>query len=129
MKDNGTTRISSTGATRDTSINKMELSKYMCPEVLLEFGKYMLKHQIQSDGSKREGDNHKKGFGSTHQETMDICFASLLRHIFDIWMEQDGFDSRDGIDEALGGSLFNLMDYWSALLKKRKEEQENETRI
>lgn len=121
MKDNGTVRISDSGATRDSSINKMELSKYICPEVIIAFGAYMLKHQIQSDGTKRTGDNHKKGFGNTPKETMDICFASQLRHTLDMWLEQDGFPSKDGIDEALGGVFFNVMDYWSALIKSRKE--------
>lgn len=123
MIDNGKIRVSSTGATRDSSVSKMEIVKYMSPLVVEAFGKYMLKHQIQSDGSKREGDNWKKGFGTTHKETQDICFDSLGRHFLDLWMEHDGFKSRDGIDEAFGGLFFNICGYWDSLLKERLENE------
>lgn len=117
MKDDGKIRISETGATRDSSINKPELAKYICPRVIKEFGEYMLKHQIQSDGTKREGDNYKKGFGKTPKESKDIIFDSLIRHILDLWLEHDGFQSRDGIKEAIGGSFFNIMAYWEEIIK------------
>ena len=45
---------------------------------------------------------------------------SLLRHAIDLWLEHDGFESRDGIDEALGGLLFNAQGYWLELLKERE---------
>jgi len=123
VKDNGTIRMSATGATRDTSTNKMEVVKYISPLFIEAFGKYMLKHQIQSDGSKREGDNWKKGFGETYKETRNICFDSLGRHFLDLWKEQDGFKSRDGIYEALGDIVFNTMAYWDALIKEELNEK------
>lgn len=120
MEDNGTLRTSKSGATRDTSTNKMEITKYISPLVIEAFGKYMLKHQIQSDGTKRAGDNWKKGFGTTHTETEDICFDSMSRHFLDLWLDQEGHNSRDGIDEALGGLFFNVMAYWDAHIKEQK---------
>lgn len=125
MKDNGKIRTSATGATRDTSQNKLEIGDYICPEVLIAFSEYMFKHQFQSDGTKRSGNNHKKGFGSTPKETMDICFASYIRHTLDLWMEHDGFESRDGMIEAMGGAFFNLMDFWAAWLKQQKLEEQS----
>ena len=120
MKDNGVMRVSETGATRNSSMGKPQLTRYFSPLVLEARGKYMLKHQLQADGTLRAGDNWKKGFGNTYEETMEICWDSMGRHFLDLWMEHDGFDSRDGIDEALGGLMFNVEAYWDALLKSRK---------
>lgn len=119
MKDDGTIRTSVTGATRNSLIDKPELVKYLSPIVLQAFGKYMLKHQIQADGTKRAGDNWKKGFGETPKETKDIIIDSLIRHTLDLWLEHDGFKSRDGLDEALGGLLFNVMAYWHTDLENK----------
>jgi hypothetical protein len=121
MKDNGTIRVSPTGATRDTSKGKCELVKYLSPIVLSAYGQYMLKHQFQSDGTKRAGDNWKKGFGETPQETKDIIIDSLIRHTLDLWLEHDGFESRDGLDEALGGLMFNTIAYWHTELEEKGE--------
>ena len=121
MKDNGTIRVSKTGATRNSAIDKPEMTKYISALVVNEFCKYMLKHQIQSDGTKRSGDNWKKGFGETHKETKDICFDSLGRHFLDLWLEQEGHPSRDGMFEALGGLFFNVIAYWEAHIKEEQE--------
>lgn len=121
MKDNGVIRISKSGASRDSSTNKIDFVKYISPAVLEEFCQYMLKHQILPDGSKRSGDNWKKGFGETPKETKDICFDSLGRHFLDLWLEHDGFNSRDGLIEAMGGLFFGIMAYWEADIKERGE--------
>ncbi len=121
MKDNGIIRTAKSGATRDTSINKAELVKYLSPIVIEAFGKYMLKHQIQADGTKRAGDNWKKGFGETPRETKDIIIDSLIRHTLDLWLEHDGYQSRDGLDEALGGLFFNVMAYWHTYLEENTQ--------
>lgn len=124
MKDNGIIRISSTGANRDSAINKLEYVKYISPIVLKAFAEYMLKHSILPDGTKRAGDNWKKGFGETYRETKDIVFNSDFRHFMDLWLEHDGFESQNGVDEALGGIIFNTMAYWDAILKERLENKE-----
>ncbi len=93
-------------ATRDTLEGKPEYVKYLSPIVLKSFGEYMLKHQTQSNGEKREGDNWKNLFGKNHK---DICLDSAFRHFMDLWLLHDGFEAREDIDEAINGILFNIM--------------------
>jgi len=75
---------------------------------LREYAKYMNKHRIQSDGKLRDSDNWQKGFGKDHYK---VCVKSLLRHVMDLWLEERGFASRDGIEDALMGIMFNVMAY------------------
>jgi hypothetical protein len=78
VKDNGTIRISKTGATRDTSNGKNDYEGFNNPLVELAFGDYMTEHRIQSDGSLRDSDNWQQGFGETPKETKDIMIKSGL---------------------------------------------------
>lgn len=66
------------GATRDT--NKCKISYYGFRHPLVEhsFGKYMLKHQKQSDGKIREANNWWSGWSS------DVSIDSLTRHVVDL---------------------------------------------
>ena len=73
----------------------------------------MLKHQKQADGKLRNGDNWQKGIPL-------VAYAkSLCRHFMDWWKEHRGFPSRDGIEEALCGIMFNTMGYLHEILKRR----------
>ncbi len=94
------------GAFRDGDNGKMDFEGYFSPLVIKGFGEYMLHHQKQSDGQMRDSDNWQKGFGEDH---IGVCLKSLLRHVHDIWMEYDGYPSRDGMEEAVYGSMFNIM--------------------
>lgn len=76
MEDNGTIRVSATGASRDTSNGKVDFCSLNSPLVEKAFGEYMLKHRKMSDGSLREPDNWKKLYGSDHYR---ICLESLMR--------------------------------------------------
>lgn len=98
-------RYFETGAYRDTADNKPDFEGYLSPLVIEGFGKYMLKHQVQSDGNIRPADNWQKGI------SRDVYMSSLWRHFLDVWKEHRGYDSRDGMEEALFGALFNLMGY------------------
>ena len=109
------------GATRDDDDGKPKYEGYFSPIVIRAFGEYMLRHQRQADGTMRDSDNWQGLFG-TPLEHREICMDSLLRHTLDLWLEHDGFASRDGIDEALGGIMFNVMSYWFALMLERGEE-------
>lgn len=126
MKDNGTIRISTSGATRDSALNKPEYPLYMHPLVKKARGEYMLKHQIQSDGVKRDGDNWKKRFNEELQKHLKLVYCSYDRHNLDIWMDLEGFESRDGIDEAFGGAFFNLEAMWSSILEERYKRDHGE---
>ena len=102
------------GAYRDSIEGKPQYAGYLSPEVLQRYGQYMLKHQLQSDGKMRGSDNWKQGIPKT--DYLD----SLLRHVMDLWLEMDGGVSRDGLDEALCGIMFNTMGFYYELIKEEK---------
>lgn len=110
-------RVFDTGATRDDLTGKPRYEGYFSPLVVKAFGEYMLRHERQADGAMRSSDNWQHLFGEDHRQ---VCMDSLLRHVLDLWLEHDGYPSRDGIDEALGGVMFNVMAYWYALLLERE---------
>ena len=108
------------GATRDTDEGKYDYEGFFSPIVLERFGQYMNKHRKQSDGSLRDSDNWQKGFGENH---FSVCMKSLWRHFMDLWLEHRGFKSREGIDDAICGILFNTMAYYYKLLIERKQNE------
>jgi len=107
-------RYFASGAYRDTNDGKPDYAGFQSSIVNRAFGEYMLKHQRQSDGQMRGSDNWKRGI------PRDEYFRSLKRHVQDLYLEWEGYDSRDGIDEALGGLMFNLQGFWLELLKERR---------
>lgn len=114
IKDSGQIRKFKTGATRDTDINKPDYEGFLNPIVIKRFGEYMNKHRIQSDGTLRKSDNWQKGIPK------DTYMKSLLRHIEDMWLEHRGYESRDGMEEAICGVMFNSMGYLYEILKAEK---------
>ena len=114
LKDISKVRKFDTGAVRDQDLNKIDFEGFLSPLVLEEFGKYMLKHQIQSDGNKRDSDNWMKGIPK------EAYMKSAWRHFHDWWMEHRGYKSREGLNDALMGLLFNVMGYTYELLKEEK---------
>lgn len=103
------------GATRDQDMNKIDFEGFLSPIVLERFGQYMLKHQVQTDGSLRTSDNWKKGI------PLEAYMKSAWRHFHDLWMEHSGYKSREGLEDALMGLLFNIMGYTHEILKKEKQ--------
>jgi hypothetical protein len=103
--DNGTIRKFSTGATRTSGLGKPEYLGYLSPLVLEAFGKYMLKHQTQADGTIRSARNWQKGIDRASY--MD----SMFRHFMDVWLHYEGFSdkARESQEEALMALLFNVM--------------------
>ncbi len=112
-KKEGEIREFSSGATRDQDTNKIDFEGFLSPIVLERFGLYMLKHQTQSNGSLRSSDNWKKGIPK------DAYIKSAFRHFHDWWMEHDGYNSREGVEDALMGLLFNVMGYTHEILKEK----------
>ena len=111
-------RTFDTGATRDTINKKLQLSGYLSPLVLKRFGQYMLRHQQLPDGTQRASDNWKRGIPK------DVYLDSLIRHVLDIWLEHEGAPSRDGVEEALMGALFNIQGYAHEHLKGTQKPQQ-----
>jgi len=105
------------GATRDNNEGKFDFEGFLSPLVLEAYAKYMHKNRLQADGKLRASDNWQKGFGDNH---LDVCIKSLWRHFLDLWKEHRGYKSRDGIDDAIGGILFNIMAYYYWILINRK---------
>ena len=117
MKDNGTTRTSDTGATRDTAEGKFDFEAFFSTPVFFRLAAYMHKHRFQSDGTIRDGDNWQKGLDP------DETFKSIIRHAFQAWAMKRGnnvvcpTEGSMDMEETLGALMFNLMAYWHELLR------------
>lgn len=102
------------GATRDTNKGKLDFEGFLSPIVLERYAKYMDEHRKQTDGKLRESDNWQKGMPKP------VYMKSMWRHFMDIWMEHRGYKSRDGMEDALCGMLFNAMGYLYELEKEKR---------
>jgi hypothetical protein len=120
MKDNGVIRVASTGANRNSSKGKINYVGCISPLVTRAYGEYIESHAVLPDGTYRDTGNWKKLFG-TPKEHQQICLESLYRHFIDILLEYDGYESRDGLDEALGGAFFNIQALWYGYLKEKQD--------
>lgn len=100
-----------TGATRDIDVNKPDYEGFLSSIVIKRYGEYMNKHRIQPDGKLRDSDNWQRGMPK------NAYMKSLWRHFMDVWLEHRGFESRDGMEDALCGIIFNSMGYLHEILK------------
>ena len=108
-----------TGATRDTSIGKLEYARFMSPIVIKRFSEYMNLHRKQSDNNLREPDNWMNLFGDKHE---DVCLDSLWRHLMDVWLINKGFpnEAREDIESALCAIMFNVQAWLFKVLKDKQ---------
>lgn len=106
-------RTFDTGATRDQNATKHDFSGYMSPLVVMRFGQYMTSHRVQPDGTVRASNNWKKGI------PLDAYMESAWRHFEDLWLEHEGYESREGKEDALCGLLFNIAGYLDVHLKSK----------
>jgi hypothetical protein len=118
MKTEKLLRQFETGATRDLDVSKIDYEACLSPLVLECFGEYMLSCSVQADGSKRPGDNWKKGI------PLNSYIKSMLRHVWDVWKLHSGYpaiDRKTGkpvtMKIALCAVLFNVMGYLHEYLK------------
>ena len=102
-----------TGATRDTDENKLDYEGFISPLVLKRYAEYMNHHRIQSDGTLRSSDNWQKGMPK------EEFVKSGFRHFMDWWLEHRGEKSREGIENALCGVIFNAMGYLYEILRRK----------
>jgi hypothetical protein len=90
----------------------MELAGYLSPLAIKRYGEYMLRHQYQSDGVRREAGNWKKGI------PLGAYMESLTRHHLDVWLHHEGYsgEARESLEEALCAVIFNSFGYLHELL-------------
>lgn len=106
-----------TGAYRDGEEDKDDPEGFMSPIVIDRYCKYMTKHRKQSDGKLRNSDNWQQGVDKS------FYMKSLWRHFLDLWLEHRNYKSRDGIEEALTGILFNAQGYLFEVLKEKQRKK------
>lgn len=105
------------GATRNDDTHNLDFEGFLSPLALQAFAEYMHKHRVQGDGTLRGSDNWQKGIPK------EAYMKSGFRHFFDWWSEHRNVESREGMEDALCGLLFNVMGY---LHEIKKEEKSNE---
>jgi hypothetical protein len=106
-------RTFGTGATRTSNDGKPAYDKFLSPLAIHAFGRYMLKHQIQADGTKRAADNWQKGI------PLESYIESLFRHVFDLWCHHRGFSTlaNESLMEAACATFFNSQGYLHEYVK------------
>ncbi len=102
-----------TGATRDTEEKKFDFEGFLSPLAVERYGEYMDRHRTMNDGTTRESDNWQKGI------PLDAYMKSLIRHVQDCHLEHRGYKSREDMENALCGVLFNAFGYLYEILKIR----------
>jgi hypothetical protein len=108
-----TKRQFSTGANRNGNEDKLDYHGFLSPIVFKRYAEYMHKNRHLEDGTMRDGDNWKKGIPK------EVYIECGWRHFHDWWMESDGYESREGIEEAICGLMFNCMGYLHETLKEQ----------
>lgn len=105
-------RIFKSGANRNSDDGKLDYEGFLSSIVLKRYAEYMHEHRHLENGNLRQADNWKKGIPK--EEYM----KSLWRHFMDVYLEHDGHNSREGIEKALCGIIFNASGYLYEILKK-----------
>ena len=113
--DDGTIRKFETGATRDTSVDKLDYEGFLSPLVLKRYAEYLNKHRVQSDGKLRDSDNWQKGI------PIKVYMKSKLRHLMDTWLVYRGYSDKD-IEVSLCAEIFNTMGMLHELLRQEDNE-------
>ena len=106
------------GATRNTSDDKLDFEGFLSPAVLIRFAEYMHKHRTQADGQIRDSDNWQKGIPRS------AYMKSKMRHTIDMWAMHRGiqrYDRDDGhpysLQELCCADAFNTMGYLLELIR------------
>jgi len=119
--DNETIRKFETGATRDTTKDKLDFEGFISPLVSRRYAQYLHKHRVQSDGTMRDSDNWQKGM------SLDVYIKSKIRHGNATHLIHDGFKAYDekgseiDLEESLCAELFNTMGYLFEILKEKEK--------
>ena len=105
------------GATHDTTEGKLDYEGFLHPAVLQVYAEYMNKNRTQPDGQQRASDNWQLGIPK------DAYMKSAWRHFHDWWSEHRGVQSREGLQAALCGLMFNAMGYMYEEIKETQTPQ------
>lgn len=103
------------GATRNHNEDKLGYEGFISPIVWQRFAEYMHENRLQDDGTLRTPDNWQKGI------PLEAYMDSGFRHFMDWWLEHRRHESREGIEMALCGLLFNVQGYLHEVLKQRSK--------
>lgn len=101
------------GATRNSDTDKLDIEGFMNPMAEMVFYRYMHKHRHLDDGSLRDSDDWQKGIPQKEY------VKSLKRHTEDVHLWNRGYDTRDGIVEAICGNIFNNFGLLHEILEGR----------
>lgn len=108
-------RTFDSGATRDSDSGKLDYEGFLSPLVLKRYAEYMHEERIQKNGEYRSSDNWQKGI------PLNEYMKSGWRHFFDWWTEHRALGSREGLEKAICGLLFNAMGYLHEHLKNKQD--------
>lgn len=107
-------RSFSTGATRSSSEGKPDYEGYFSPLVFERYGQFMLKHQVQPDGTYRPSDNWQKGIPIAEY------LKSLFRHFVSAWTKHRGWNldaKPEDFEDDLCAIIFNASGYLHEYLR------------
>ncbi len=116
-------RTFSTGATRSPDHGRPDYEGYLSSLVLERYGEYMLKHQIQSDGTIRTSDNWQKSM------PLGSYIKGAFRHFMHWWQRHRGWPVKDpraaaDIEEDICALIFNCQGYLHEILKRKQTTNE-----
>lgn len=115
----GMARRFDTGASRDTTEDKVDYEGHLCPLVLEEYGEYMHScRKNEEDKLVRESDNWQLGI------PVDAYMKSLWRHFMELHRIHRGWDSKTLLKRTLCAILFNTMGYLHEILKEERKEED-----
>lgn len=117
------------GATRSSDAGKIDYDGFLSPLALEAYGAYMLKHQVQADGSVRESDNWQKGMPLVGKGS----YAKAgLRHALELWgltrghvsarlrSEMPNASLREMVLETACACFFNVQGFLHECVKNSK---------
>ena len=112
------TRTFDSGASRNSSENKLDFEGFLSPLVLRRYAEYLHSHRALEDGTTRDSDNWQRGMPLT------VYMKSLWRHFMGAWSQHRGWKSDDSMEVALCGIIFNASGYLHEVLKEKQETTE-----
>jgi hypothetical protein len=122
-RDDGTQREFESGATRSSALGRIDPEGFLSPLSLERYCQYLLKHQVQADGTERASDNWQKGM------PLRDYIKGMFRHFLHFWTRHRGYEPMDNkagtdIQEDLCAIIFNAQGYLHELLKLERVELE-----